>query len=69
MPEGPEPLDRPEDLKQSRYGLTQLLDGSLLGTGEHQLGGRFSRLDQESARRCPRLLYATEFGTATTSTI
>jgi hypothetical protein len=50
--EGPEPLDRPEDLKQSRYGLTQLLDGSLLGTGEHQLGGRFL---QAGPGICPEL--------------
>ncbi len=37
--EGPESLDRPEDVKQSRYGLAQLLDGPLLGTSQYQLDG------------------------------
>jgi hypothetical protein len=37
--EGPETLDRAEDVQQPGYGLLQLLDGPLLGTGQDQLDG------------------------------
>ena len=37
----PETLDRPEDIQQSGHRLGQLLDGTLLGAGQGQLGGRF----------------------------
>jgi hypothetical protein len=50
--EGPESLDRAEDVKQSGYGLVQLLDGPLLGTGQDQLDGR---LLQAGPGICPEL--------------
>ena len=39
--EGPEPLDGPEDIEQVGDGLAQLLKGTMLRPGQHQLSGCF----------------------------